>query len=215
MDVIRVVIADDHPIYRKGLKAALQTFTDIKIIGEAHSCQESLFLVGQEKPDVLLLDVRLQEENSLTKVTRIKEICPRTKVITLTAYGDQHIIMMAIRFAVHGFLLKDAGIEELVQCIRAVNTGKFYLDPTVTEIVFIALQKFLDHDISTPTAVDEDILSPREREVFILVRAGLSNKKIAEHLSISANTVHNHLVNIYRKLGVSKRRQVLEMTEEL
>ncbi len=215
MDAYRVALADDHPIYRKGLKAALETFQDIAVCGEAQSCPETITVVGREKPHILLLDVRLHEENSLTRVMRIKEISPRTKVIALTAYGDQHIIMTAIRFGVDGFLLKDTGIAELVQCIRAVGGGKSFLDPTVTQVVFAALKKFLDRDSSTPNAMDEDILSPREREVYILVRAGLSNKKIADHLSISSNTVHNHLVNIYRKLGVSKRRQVLEMTEEL
>lgn len=215
MAVIRVVLTDDHPIYRKGLKAALETFPDIKVIGEGHCCQDAITLVGREKPEILLLDVRLHEENSLTRVKRIKEISPGTKVIALTAYGDEHIILTAIRFGVNAFLLKDRGIEELVECIRAVSEGKSFLDPTVTEIVFSSMRKFMDHDVSTPTFVDEEILSPREREVFILVRAGLPNKKIAEHLYISSNTVHNHLVNIYRKLGVSKRRQVLEIAKEL
>nr|WP_277998726.1 response regulator transcription factor [Moorella sulfitireducens] len=207
-------MADDHPIYRAGLRTALESEPDFNVVGEAGDFSQLLTLVEQLNPDVLLLDVMLGEENSLHFLDLLHEIGPQMQVIILTAFADKDILLSAIRAGIQGFVIKEAGRVEIATAIRCVYQNKAYLDPRVTKMVIKLINSLITSRDLEKAAGDEKqlqkshTLTKREREIFCLVRRGLKNKEIATRLNISTHTVHNHLINIYRKLGVSHRRQL-------
>ncbi|PRR75045.1 response regulator transcription factor [Neomoorella humiferrea] len=222
MEQIRIVLADDHPIYRSGLHAALDVEPDFNVIGEAGDLSQLIATVEQLQPDILLLDVILGNENSLRILDFLHEVAPRMRIVILTAFADRDIIITAIKSGVHGFIIKEAGRIEIAAAIRCVYQNKAYLDPRVTGIVFKFINNFIcKHNQEARNTGDgeqllksEKLLSKREKEIFLLARRGLKNKEIATHLHISAHTVHNHLLNIYRKLGISNRHQLMMIAND-
>lgn len=206
---IRVALADDHPIYRQGLYAALETIPGVEAVGEASSCRELASLVTKTFPDVVLLDVRMGEDNGLAAVEKIRETSPRTRVIAITAYDDEEILTAAVQAGVDGFLVKDAGLDDLAAAIRAVASGKGFISPSATKQFLQLAAKLINQARGPQAATSIECLTPREKEVLALAREGLTNRQIADRLLISENTVHNHLINIYRKLGLTRRRQLL------
>ncbi|MEU8203829.1 response regulator transcription factor [Streptosporangium sp. NPDC049046] len=191
---VRVLIADDHPLVRDGIRAVLGTQDDLEVVGEAVSGTDAVRLARDLRPDVTLMDLQLPGIDGATAIGRIREDDPGAKVIVLTAYDTDGDISRAIDAGAIGYLLKDVGREQLFDAIRVAARGESALSPTIASRV-----------LSWARADAPDALSGREAEVLGAVAQGMSNKAIAAHLCISEATVKTHLLHIFAKLGVDDR----------
>ncbi len=203
MPSLRLVIVDDHKIVRQGLTAILSLESDFEVVGEAGGLEEAIKLTTTLRPDVVIMDVRLEEESGIEACREIKAVLPDTKVLMLTSYGDDEAIFSSIMAGASGYLLKNTSKAELVNAIRAVGSGQALLDPAVTKKVTDRLVQLS----SRQTQPEIDDLSERELEVLSLVARGLTNKDIAERLFLSEHTVRNHVSRILQKLGLSRRSE--------
>jgi NarL family two-component system response regulator LiaR len=200
---ITVLIVDDHQVVRQGVRAFLETQTDISVIGEASSGEEAVRLADQYVPDVILMDLIMPGGVDGVEATRrVKNTSPRTQVVVLTSYHEDEHIFPAIRAGALSYILKDIGSEELAGVIRRAAQGEAVLHPHVAARLI--------REVQGRTAARQNPfteLSEREMEVLRLIAAGMSNAKIAEHLVISEKTVKGHVSNILSKLHLSDRTQ--------
>lgn len=204
-DSIRVVLADDHAVVRKGIREFLEEEGDIEVVGEAADGQEALALAVEHSPDVAVLDIQMPHMNGIEVTRRIKAERPDVRVLVLTAYDDDPYIFAALQAGAGGYVLKSAPPGELIRAVRAVHRGESALDPAVTAKVMkqVASGK-------PPGAADVvEGLSEREIEVLRLAARGLTNKAIGQELDISDRTVQGHLANIFDKLGVGTRTEAV------
>ena len=192
--VVRVLIADDHPVVRSGIKGMLEPDPGFDIVGEAASGPEAVALSLREHPDVVLMDLQMPGLDGASATAQIKAQCPQTQVLVLTTYGTDADIVRAIDAGAVGYLLKDLPHEEIARAVRAAARGETTLAP--------AIARRLMQRVRAPAS---DALSAREIEVLQLASRGLSNSEIAKELFVSASTAKAHLVHIYSKLGVNDR----------
>ena len=200
---IRVVIADDHPIVREGLRAVLATRDDIDIVAEATDGAAALREAVLHRPDVILLDLHMPGTDGLHAARRLRVECPTTAVLVLTMYDDDASLLHAMRAGARGYLLKGAGQDEIVRALHAVHQGQAIFGPAVAA----RITALLTGGRTGPTAFPE--LSTREHDILQLVAAGLNNAAIAARLGLSGKTVANHLSTIYRKIQVPDRSQAI------
>jgi len=209
---IDIMIVDDHPVFRQGLKNVLAAQEDLCIIDEAADGETAIEKAQERNPDVVIMDINLPELNGLQATRELKDRCPEINVIMLTAYDDEEQIYHAIRSGASAYHAKDVRPERLVGVIRQVNEGYYVVDNTVLDERGIGdwlLKKFKRFGGEVFTE-QEDFLSPltpREMEILELVVQGMSNRKIAYHLGISHQTVKNHMTAILRKLGATGRTE--------
>jgi NarL family two-component system response regulator LiaR len=198
---IRILVADDHAIVRKGICALLATVPDIKVVGEARDGQEAIEQALSLEPDVVLMDLVMPGVDGLEATRCITARQPTVNVLVLTSFAGDDKVFPAIRAGALGYLLKDAQPKELLDAIRQVHRGESWLHPTVT-------RKLL-RELADPPEENADAraLTTREREVLQLVARGQSNRDISEHLAISEATVRTHMSSILAKLKVSSRTQ--------
>lgn len=196
---IKVLIVDDHPILRHGIKTMLFTFDDIVVVGEAGHGSETLARCDETNPDVILMDVVMPGMSGVETTRAVMKRYPQVKIIMLTSFPNQDLVQETLEAGAVGFLLKDAPIDTLGDAIRSAHAGHSTLAPEATQ----ALIK----NKSRPPKLGHD-LSPREREVLTLVVEGLSNEEIAERLVISVNTVRKHVSACMSKLEAANRAQV-------
>lgn len=194
MDKIRLLIVDDHPVVRDGLRGMLESQADFEVAGEAGDGREAVSLVEDLEPEIVLMDLRMPEMDGVAALLEIKKIKPQVQVLVLTTYDSDADILPAIEAGAAGYLLKDSSREELFDGIRAASQGETVLAPTVAARL-----------VGRMRGSAEEQLSSREVEVLQLVADGNSNGEIAQQLHISQATVKSHLVNIFGKLGVSDR----------
>jgi DNA-binding NarL/FixJ family response regulator len=199
---IRVILADDHPAVRAGIRQFIERAPDIEVLAEADDGRAALDLIRRYQPDVAVLDLQMPGLSGLEVIAQARQEQPASRFIVLTAYDDDPYIFAALRAGARGYLLKTAGPEELARAIRLVNAGQSALDPSVTERV---IEK-LGHPTESATEGPER-LSERELEVLRLAAEGRTNRAIGLALGISDRTVHSHLINIFQKLGVSTRTE--------
>jgi DNA-binding NarL/FixJ family response regulator len=200
---IRILIADDHPIFRDGLRKLLSLEEDFQVIGEAEDGKEAVDMVQKLSPDILLLDLKMPNLSGIGALEALGDKFKSTRVIVLTASEDEAAVVQAMRMGTAGIVLKQTATELLIKSIRKVADGEIWLDSRMTTAVM--------KEFSQPAPVREPIktvLSTREREVVGLVCQGFRNKEIAEKMFISEQTVKNHLHNIFDKLGVSDRLEL-------
>jgi two-component system NarL family response regulator len=190
---IRVLIADDHPVVRAGLTSMLGTQTELEIVGSAASGEEALAKLGQAKPDVLLLDLRMHGLSGVETLIAMKHAGHETRVIILTSFETDEDIYRAVQAGAQGYLLKDTSLKEMVTAIRAVHAGKRYIPQDIAA-------RLADRMMRTD-------LTPREIEILKLLSKGPTNKQIGHALGISENTVKNHVNSIIEKLEVSDRTE--------
>jgi NarL family two-component system response regulator LiaR len=200
-DPIRVFVADDHAIVRKGIAAVLEIVPDIVVVGEAENGRDAVHRVEQLRPDVILMDLVMPEMDGIEAIRRIKDRQPEARILVLTTFAGEDKIFPAIKAGALGYHLKDSRPEELVQAIRQVHRGESSLHPVIARKVLEELSRPSDRP---PTP---DPLTPREVQVLQLVAQGLENPEIAERLVISEATVRTHVSNITSKLHVASRTQ--------
>jgi DNA-binding NarL/FixJ family response regulator len=211
MDTIQIVVVDDHPFFREGLRNVFAGEEDVVVIGEAGDGEEAVATAKSINPDVVLMDINLPKLNGLEAMQRIKRMRPDINIVMLTAYHDEEQVYHAIRSGASAYHSKDVSPHLLVRTIREVASGYYVVDDetlTEDEIGKWLLAKF--QQFGGELHLDERFLSPlsqREMEILRLVVKGMSNKEIAYHLGISHQTVKNHITAILSKLGVADRTQ--------
>src|SRR2546425_5306437 len=197
---IRLLIVDDHKVVRLGLHTLLSRHNGIEVIGEAGTSTAAVEQTTRLKPDVVLMDVRLPDGNGFEACRQIRKVQPDTRVLFLTSFADEEIVLESIDAGGDGYLLKEIDEENLVRAIRDVAAGKSILDPAVTRRV---LERVKNPD--TPSTNKLDSLSPQERRVLALVAEGKTNKEIGGVLRLSGKTVKKYLSNILDKLQLTRR----------
>jgi DNA-binding NarL/FixJ family response regulator len=205
MAKLRILLADDHKMVRKGLRLLLGEQADMEVVGEADNGREAVALVRQLRPDVIVMDVSMPELNGLKATGKIKELCPDVKILTLTRHTDDGYLQQLLQAGASGYVLKKSADEELVRAIRAVAAGQTYLDPAVTGAVIdrIAGKRPLRGSEAGKT------LSPREEEVLRLVAWGYLSKEVAARLKISVKTAEVHKAKAMQKLGMKSRIDIV------
>jgi DNA-binding NarL/FixJ family response regulator len=211
---IRVLVADDQPVVRDGLALLLGLIEDVEIVATAADGAEAVERARAERPDVVLMDLRMPRLEGAAATRQILEALPDTRVLVLTTYADDDFLFPALQAGARGYLTKDASAEEIEQAIRALVAGRTHLDPSVQQRLVSAV---LAHNPPPPggePAPDgprelPDQLTPREAEVLELIAAGLSNAEIAERLVLSRATVKTHVNRIFSKTGARDRAQAV------
>lgn len=210
---VTVVIADDHQLVRQGLRRYLETAEDIHVVGEASGGVEAVEVVSELHPDVVVLDVRMDDLDGIEATKRIRQASPQTGVVILTGHEEERVVLEAVRAGARGYVLKARDADHLVNTVRLVAGGNMVIDPDAAG----AVANQLDGDAGREPSVGD--LTNRELEVLRLLAMGHTNRQIAERLFISPDTVKTHLEHIYQKLGApdrtaavaeAMRRQIIE-----
>jgi two-component system, NarL family, nitrate/nitrite response regulator NarL len=210
---IRIVVADDHPIFRDGLCKLLALEEDFEVVAQAQDGRQVLDVLQQYEPDILLLDLKMPGLDGLSTLQRLQVVKNKTRVIVLTASDDKNEFVQAMKLGTSGIVLKQTATELLIKSIRKVHAGEIWLDSHTTAAV---IRQFVANDDTpapssaqpAPRDRERSPLSQREREIVALVAQGFKNKEMAEKMFISEQTVKNHLHNIFDKLGVSDRLEL-------
>jgi DNA-binding NarL/FixJ family response regulator len=201
---LRIAIADDHPLFRDGLRALIATEPDLELVGEATTGVEATNLVGRLRPDVVLMDIQMPELGGIEASRLIAASSPSTAVLVMTMFEDEYLIVAALRAGARGYLLKGAHQEEVLRAIRAVASGEVIFGCGIARLL---LEYFsAEHQSSVPPNAFPE-LTDREREVLQLLARGEKNAVIAHRLVLSPKTVRNHVSSILRKLQVADRTQ--------
>lgn len=206
MDVIRILIVDDHEMVRDGLAVMLSRQDDFSVVGEAQNGLEAVEKTRELQPDVVLMDLRMPELNGVDAMRRIRNELPDLKFLVLTTYDTDEYIFDAIEAGAKGYLLKDASREELFRAVRAVYRGESLIEPGVQSRL---LDRLAQLSRQATLSSSNDTLSGRETEVLQLMAHGSANKAIAAVLSISESTVKTHVSNIFQKLEVGQRTEAV------
>ena len=204
MPPIRVLIADDHRLFRQGLRQICETVGGFEVVGEAENGQVAVELAHQLKPDVILMDINMPVLDGVQATSFIAENTPAVRVIILTMYRQDRYVFEAIKAGARGYLLKDIDEEELVKAVRVVQQGEALIDPGLAAKL---LNEFRRMGAATPETEPTERLTQAEMDVLRLVAQGEDNKTIAEQLSLTERTVANRLSDVYQKLHVNNRTQ--------
>jgi DNA-binding NarL/FixJ family response regulator len=207
MKPIRVLIVDDHVLFREGVRAILKPVSDIEIVGEAGTGREALTLASDLKPDVILMDIQMPDLNGVEATRRILETQPDTGIIIVTMLEDDDSLFSAMRAGARGYVLKGADKAEMLKSIRAVAGGEALFGPAIADRLLHFFQDEGKHPKSESASIPFPELTVRECEVLACIARGDTNPEIAEQLSISLKTVRNHVSNIFTKLQVVNRAQ--------
>ena len=204
---IRVMIADDHPVVREGLRGAVaRNTTDIEVVAEASDGLDLLAHATSTPADVYVVDVSMPKLNGIEAAIRLRRQNPNAKIIILSIHDSEAIVARAIEAGINGYVLKESAVRDVIQAIREVYRGKFFLSPGISRFV---VEGFLAKRRAAITTRGTGELTAREREVLQLVAEGLSTKGIAAQLALSVNTVRVHKNNIRSKLGLHKQAELI------
>jgi DNA-binding NarL/FixJ family response regulator len=197
MDPIRVVLADDHTLVRSGIRALLERFDDVEMVGEAANGREALELVEKHRPDIVLMDIAMPELNGLEAARRIHQLFPTTRVLLLSMYDNEEYVAEALAIGAAGYVLKDASAAELDIAVHAVARGESYLSPAVAK-------RIVEGQVPPggEGAVGLQRLTPRQREILQLIAEGNSSKEIARKLELSVKTVETHRTQLMERLDI-------------
>lgn len=219
---IKLLIVDDHPMVREGLVAMLGNCAEIEIVGSCHSSEEAQHMAKSLNPDIILMDIKMQEINGIETARKILANFPHIKVIFLTVFEDTESIRLALQSGAAGYLLKHITREKLMDTINRVYRGEIIIDQAVFQQIvsdYTRLSKRVSDDSDTKEAHNmrkdtekqsqERMLTPREQEILYHLARGLTNKEISTATNLAVDTVKTHLRNIFRKLGVKNRTQAI------
>ncbi len=207
--MITVVVVDDHPIVRAGMRAVLSAVDDMTVVAEGMNGADALRLVAQHRPDVLVLDVNLPDLNGVEVTRQLREQRTSTAIVALTVHDDSHTIFGLLESGAIGYVLKDEALETLPNAVRAATQGDSWLSPAVARQVVHRAVERTSHALTPVTSSESMPLTPSERQVLALLAQGLDNAAIAERLVIAKRTVQNHISNIYGKLDVGTRTEAM------
>jgi len=210
MESIRILLADDHPILRHGLRAMLDSIPKFEVVGEATTGEEAVTRSAELRPDVVLMDIQMPGLNGIEATRQVMQSDPNAGVVVLTMFRDDDSVFAAMRAGARGYVLKDAGGEEVLTVVRAVANGEAYFGPEIAK----RLMSFFS--APRPAAPSEAFpeLTAREHEVLDLIARGLSNTEISRRLFLSPKTVRNHISNIFTKLRVADRSEAIVRARE-
>ncbi len=202
-DVIRVMVVDDHPVWRDGIRIDLERNGDAVVVAEAADGGEAIIKAREEMPDVILMDLQLPTVKGAEATRRIVEDSPHAKVLILSASGEEVDVMEAVKAGACGYLLKSTRTEDVVDAIKRVSRGESVFSPSLAGMVLQEFRRMASKDPAEPT------LTARENEVLVLVAKGYTYREIAEKLFLSIKTVQNHVQNILAKLQLHKRYELM------
>jgi len=199
MKKVRLLVADDHKIFRQGIKKLLEEEPDLQVVGESADGRETVKKATELKPDIVLMDIAMANLNGLEATKQIKKVLPEVKVIMLTMHKNEEYVLQSFQAGASGYILKEGAVEELVSAIRSIYADKSFLSPTVSKTLVDAyLRKMETGKTETPF----DLLTDREREVLQLIAEGYTNREVAKQLFISVKTVEAHRAHIMQKLNI-------------
>ena len=210
MEALRILIADDHPLFRHGVREILNLASGIQVIGEATSGEEAITQAEALQPDVILMDVNMPGVNGIEATRRILHDSPHIRILVVTMFEDDSTVFAAMRAGARGYILKDAEKENILRAIQAVGMGEAIFSPTIAT-------RLIDFFATQGSALPKEIfpsLTEREREILQLIARGQSNAEIARELSLSPKTVYNYVSNILSKLQVADRAQAIIRARE-
>lgn len=210
MKTIHVLVADDHPLFRHGVRTLLSTAPDMEVVGEAASGEEAVAMAEALSPDVVLMDIRMPGLNGIEATVRISRNQPTVHILVLTMFEDDASVFTAMRSGAKGYILKDADKDELLRAIRAVADGQAIFSPGIAA-------KMMDYFSAARPAASATrfpALSEREREVLYFMADGSGNADIAERLGISGKTVANYIANILNKLHIADREEAIRLAKQ-
>lgn len=210
MERTRILLADDHAIFRYGLRAMLSSLPEYEVVGEATTGEEAVALTAELRPDVILMDVQMPGKGGIEATRRILETSPGVGVIVVTMFEDDDSVFAAMRAGARGYVLKGADKEEVFTVVRAVARGEAHFGPEVAK----RLMSFFSAPRPAATSEAFPELTAREREVLNLIAGGRSNAEITRQLFLSPKTVRNHISNIFTKLRVADRAQAIVRARE-
>jgi two-component system NarL family response regulator len=205
MGEIRVLVVDDHALFRSGLVRLLGDYPTLQVVGEAGSADEAVAQSVALQPDVVLMDIDMPERYGIDATSQITQLLPSCRVVMLTIFARNDYLLRAIRAGAHGYVLKDASAEELIGAIHLVAAGGVVVTSRLARHI---LAEFTDENGGKLVSPHSERLSPRELEVLALIAAGETTRSIAEKLYLSENTIKRHTSNIFQKLHVRHRSQV-------
>jgi len=211
LETLRIFIAEDHPLFRKGVISLLSSVPDFEVVGEATTGEEAVVRAAQLQPDVVLMDLQMPKVNGIEATRRILQQSPSVRVLVVTLFEDEDSVFMALRAGARGYVLKDADEEEMVHAIRAVGRGEAIFSPNVATRV---LAYFAASSSGGASPQIFPTLTDREREILTLIAQGHPNPSIARQLSLSTKTVGNYVSNIFTKLQVADRAQAIIRARE-
>ncbi|MBE7555931.1 MAG: response regulator transcription factor [Anaerolineales bacterium] len=205
MNPLRILIADDHPVFRHGIHTLLEVTPDLEVVGEATTGAEAVALAESLQPEVILMDLNMPGLSGVEATRQILQTNPHIRILVVTMFNDDASVFTAMRAGARGYILKDAEKTEIVRAIQAVGNGEAIFSPTIASqlIAFFAAPFPL---------VPKDIfpeLTDREREILHLIATGANNSEIAQHLTLSTKTVSNYVSNIFNKLQVADRAEAI------
>ena len=209
-DPIRVLVVDDHALFRRGLEMVLAEEPDIELVGEASDGAEAVEKAGEALPDVVLMDIRMPKSSGIEACRAMKEVSPSAKIVMLTISDEEGDLFEAIRAGASGYLLKDIPYDEVADVVRAVHGGQSLINPSMAAKLLTEFAALARHDgEERAEQVPAPKLTDREMEVLRLVARGMNNRDIAKELFISENTVKNHVRNILEKLQIHSRMEAV------
>lgn len=204
-DRIRIAIADDHPIFRDGLRRLLALEPDMEVVGEASDGEEAIAVVGRSTPDILLLDLAMPRGSGLDVLRRLGQAKHGTRLLLLTASIEKPQVVQALQLGARGVVMKDSATQLLIKAVRSVMKGEYWVG---RDSVADMLQYLRDNEVRRAAPGAKFRLTPRETDVVAAVVAGFTNKDIAQKFKISEDTVKHHLTNVFDKVGVSNRLEL-------
>ena len=210
MAKLRILIVDDHPLFRKGMNGLLETIPEMEVIGEAATGQEAIAMAAELAPDVIVMDLQMPGGTGISATRAILSHSPHIRILMVTLVEDSESVFTAIRAGARGYILKDAGADEIAQAIQAVGRGEAIFSPAIAN-------QLIDFFATPYPSVPKELfpaLTDREREILRLVAQGRSNAEIAQQLSLSIKTIQNYVSNVFSKLQVADRAQAIIKARE-
>lgn len=206
-ETISVLLADDHAVVRQGTRELLDREEGIRVIAEASDGKEAVQKAIKERPDVVVMDFAMPELNGIEATRQIKAVAPGIAILVLTAYDSNQYVFAFLEAGAAGYLLKDVQVDELVEAIKAVHAGESMLHPAIARKVIDRFAQPGEQASAVSTPLDQ--LTERELEVLKMAARGMSNREIAQELTISVRTVQTHLTNTFNKMGVGSRTEAV------